>query len=313
MVAQDLERLLGRRGLDDDLLEPALERRVTFDVLAVFVERRGADGLQFAPCECRFEDVGRVEAALCRTGTHDGVYLVDEYDRVLGFAQFVEQLLHALLEFAAELRARHERRYVEREERLVGDGVGHLAACDAQCQPFDDGALAHARLADQDRVVLLAAREYLDYALDLLLAPHDGVDLALAGHLREVYAELVEHVRCVFLFGFVFLAEVEHVYLYLRAEVVAGGEFLDVFGYDFARDAVHFEYARCRGRAVADDGSQRVGRRNAPRGARYGAQLVGKGAVKLFGARVFAPPCPEYLAFDAQAYLVELPVLQTGG
>ena len=26
-VAQDLERLLGRRGLDDDLLEPALERR----------------------------------------------------------------------------------------------------------------------------------------------------------------------------------------------------------------------------------------------------------------------------------------------
>lgn len=29
-----------------------------------------------------------------------------------------------------------------------------------------------------------------------------------------------------FLFGFVFLAEVEHVYLYLRAEVVAGGEFL---------------------------------------------------------------------------------------
>lgn len=101
-----------------------------------------------------------------------------------------------------------------------------------------------------------------DYALDLLLAPHDGVDLALAGHLREVYAELVEHVRCVFLFGFVFLAEVEHVYLYLRAEVVAGGEFLDVFGYDFARDAVHFEYARCRGRAVADDGSQRVGRRN---------------------------------------------------
>ena len=52
----------------------------------------------------------------------------------LGLAQFVEQLLHTLLEFAAELRARHERRYVEREERLVGDGVGHLAACDAQCQ-----------------------------------------------------------------------------------------------------------------------------------------------------------------------------------
>ena len=39
--------------------------------------------MQFAAREGRFEDVGRVEAALCRTGTHDGVYLVDEYDRVL--------------------------------------------------------------------------------------------------------------------------------------------------------------------------------------------------------------------------------------
>ena len=118
--------------------------------------------------------------------------LVDEDDRVVGLAQLVEQLLHPLLEFAAELRARHQRRDVERIEPFARDGVGNVARCDPQREPLDDGALAHARFADQDRIVLLAAREYLDYALDLLLAPHDGVDFALAGHAREVHAEFVE-------------------------------------------------------------------------------------------------------------------------
>src|SRR4029078_6705719 len=38
--------------------------------------------------------------------------------------------------------------------------------------------------------VLLAARQHLDDALDLLLAPDHGVELALAGELREIAAEL---------------------------------------------------------------------------------------------------------------------------
>ena len=63
---------------------------------------------------------------------------------------------------------------------------------DALGQALDDGGLAHARLADQHRVVLLAARQDLDDALDLLLAPDDRVELALARQLREVAAELVQ-------------------------------------------------------------------------------------------------------------------------
>lgn len=222
-------------------------------------------------------------------------------------------MLHALLELAAELGARHQRRNVEREERLVGDGVGYLAARDAQRQPLDDGAFAHAGLADEDRVVFLAAREYLHDALDLLLTAHHGVDPAFAGHAREVYAEFVEQVRRAFLLGLVLLAEVEHVHLYLGAEVVAHGEFPEVFGYDVGRDAVHFEYARSGRRTVADDGPQRMGRRYAPHGARNGAQLVGERPVKLFGAQFVALFVGQYLAFDAQPHLVEFPVLEPGG
>ena len=312
-VAQDLERLIGRSRLHHDLLEAAFEGRVALDVLAVLVERGGSDGLQFAARQRRFEDVGRVETALRRACTHDGVDLVDEDDRILRLAQFVEQLLHALLEFAAEFRAGHQRRDVEREERLVGDGVGHFAACDAQGQSLDDGALAHAGFADQDRVVLLAARKNLDYALDLLLAPHDGVDFAFAGHAREVHAEFVEQVRRGFLFGFVLFVEVEHVHLNFGAEVVAHGELLEVFVHYRTRYAVHLQYARGSRRAVADDGPQRVGRRNAPCGARTGPQLFGEGAVELFWGLGRALLPGEHFAFDAQAYLVEFPVLETGG
>ena len=45
---QDVDGLLERRLLDHDRLEAALEGGVALDVLAVLVERRGADALQLA-------------------------------------------------------------------------------------------------------------------------------------------------------------------------------------------------------------------------------------------------------------------------
>ena len=42
---QDLDGLLEGRFLDHDRLEAALQGRVPFDVLAVLVQRRGADAL----------------------------------------------------------------------------------------------------------------------------------------------------------------------------------------------------------------------------------------------------------------------------
>jgi len=54
-------------------------------------------------------------------------------------------------------------------------------------------------------------------------------------------------------------------------------------------------------------------RRNAPCGARTGPQLFGEGTVELFGGLGRALLPGEHFAFDAQAYLVEFPVLETGG
>src|SRR4029079_12020436 len=62
----------------------------------------------------------------------------------------------------------------------------HIAVDDALGQPLDDGGLADARLAEEDGVVLRAAREDLDDALDFLLAADERIELRLMRHRRQV-------------------------------------------------------------------------------------------------------------------------------
>ena len=100
--------------------------------------------------------------------------------------------LEALLELAAVLRAGDQRADVEREDALVLQALGDVAAHDALREALDDRGLADAGLADEDRVVLRAARQDLDHAADLLVAADDRVDLALARELGEVAAVLLE-------------------------------------------------------------------------------------------------------------------------
>ena len=195
-VAQALEDLDGvrqRRLTHLDRLEAALERGVLLQVLAVLVERGGTDGLQLATGQHRLEDAGRVDRALGGTRTDQGVDLVDEQDDVAAGADLLEHLLEALLEVTAVAGTGDQRTQVERVELLVLERLGHLALDDLLGQALDDGGLADAGLADQHRVVLGAAGEHLHDPLDLLLAPDDRVELALAGGLGQVAAELVEH------------------------------------------------------------------------------------------------------------------------
>ena len=78
------------------------------------------------------------------------------------------------------------------QTRLPFEPFGHVARDDALREPFRDRGLADARLADQHRVVLRAAREHLDRAPDLLVAADHGVELPGLGERREVAAVLLE-------------------------------------------------------------------------------------------------------------------------
>ena len=194
-AAQDLHGLVDRGLLDAHLLEAALERRVALEVLAVLVERRRADRLQLAAREGRLEDRRCVDRALGGACADEVVELVDEQDDVAALGDLLHHLLQALLELTAVLRARDERREVERVDLLVLQQLGHLVGGDPRGEALDDGGLADARLADQHGIVLLAAREDLHHALDLELAADDRVELALGRLLRQVPAELVEELR----------------------------------------------------------------------------------------------------------------------
>ena len=199
-AAQDRDRVLDRRLAHVHLLEPALERGVLLDVLAVLVERGRADQAQLAAREHRLDHVAGVDRALGAARADDRVQLVDERDDLaVGVGDLLEHGLEPLLELAAVLRARDHRADVERDEPLVAQALGHVALDDAAREALDDRGLADAGLADEHRVVLRAARQHLDDAADLLVAPDDRVELALARVLGEVAAVLLE--RLVLLLG----------------------------------------------------------------------------------------------------------------
>ena len=176
---QDADGVLDRRLADQDGLEPALERRVLLDVFPVFVERRRADGVQLAAREHRLQHVRRVDGAFGRAGADHGVQLVDEEDDLpLRIRDLLQHRLQPLFELAAVLRAGDERAHVERDDALVLEAFGDVAAHDAAGEPFDDGGLADAGLADEHRIVLRAAREHLDDAADFLVAADHRIELA---------------------------------------------------------------------------------------------------------------------------------------
>ena len=191
---QDLDGVLDARLLDIDSLEATLEGWVFGEVLAEFLGRGGANNLEGTACKHGLEHGARVDGALGRTGTDDGVHLVNKQDDVVSLGGLLDHVLEALLKLTAILGARNEARQVERPDVLVHEVLGHVAGSDLLRQALDDGRFAHAGIAQDKRVVLGAARKDLHHALDFLFAANHGIELAVARLLSEVGGELLERV-----------------------------------------------------------------------------------------------------------------------
>ena len=116
---EDLDRVRDRRLGHLDRLEPALQRGVLLQVLAVLIQRGRADRLQLAPGQHRLQDRGRVDRALRRARADQRVQLVDEQDDVAAGPDLLEHLLQPLLEVTAVPGAR----------RPARPGRGCTAAC----------------------------------------------------------------------------------------------------------------------------------------------------------------------------------------
>jgi len=143
--------------------------------------------VQLASSQHGLEQVGGVHRALGRAGTDHRVQLVDEQDDLaLGVLDLLEHRLEPLLELASVLGTCHEGAKVQPHDLAVLEALRDVAAHDALGEALGDGGLAHARLADQHRVVLGPPAEDLDDAPDLLVAADDRIELARAGIGRQV-------------------------------------------------------------------------------------------------------------------------------
>ena len=179
--------VLHRRWCHEHGLEAPLQGRVLLDVLPVLVEGGGAHHPELAPGQGRLQHVAGVDGPLGGTGPHHGVELVQEDDvPAVGLGDLLQHRLEALFELAAVLGAGEHGGDVEGHQLLVREGRRHVPVDDALGQAFHDGGLPDSGLPDQDRVVLRAAGQDLHDTPDLVVSTDDGIELALAGHVRQV-------------------------------------------------------------------------------------------------------------------------------
>ena len=157
-AARNRNGVLDARLIDEHGLKTPFEGRVLFDVLAIFIERGGADAVQFASGQHGFEQIAGIHRAFALAGADHRVQFIDEEnDFALGTRHLFQNGFQAFFEFTAILRAGNRSAHVQSDDALVLDALGHVAAHDPLRQAFDDGGLADARLADENRIVLWPA------------------------------------------------------------------------------------------------------------------------------------------------------------
>ena len=194
-AAQDGDGVLNGRFVHLHRLEPAFQRGVLLDILAVLVQRRRTDAVQLAAGQHRFEQVARIHGTVGLACTDDGVQLINEEDDLaLALLHLVQNALQALLELAAVLCTGHQSAHVQAEHGAVFQVFGHIAAHDPFGQTLGDGRLADARLTDQAGVVLRLTGQDADDVADLLIPPDDGVQLLLAGQVYQILTVFLQGV-----------------------------------------------------------------------------------------------------------------------
>ncbi len=148
---------------DEDGLESPLEGFVFLDVLLVVLECRGADAPELTAGEGALQHVGGIETAFHVTGAHHRVQLVDEEDDLTCRRNhLVLDRFESFFELASKLRAGDDFAHFEHQDALVEKRFRNFGLDDALGEPFYDDGFAHARFADEHRIVFLSARQDLN-------------------------------------------------------------------------------------------------------------------------------------------------------
>src|SRR5450631_4307064 len=121
--------------------------------------------------------------------------LINEDDGILRLHQFLHDGLQPLFKLAAVFRAGDDQRKIKSQNALIGKERWDFSVRDALRQAFDDGGFAYARFADQNWIVLGAAAENLDYALQFAIASHQRIELGVHGGLSKIAGKFAQQRR----------------------------------------------------------------------------------------------------------------------
>ncbi len=188
-ATQDLYGVLDRGLVHIDLLEPAHQRAVLLEVVAVFLVGGRTDTAQLAAGQRRLEQVRGVHGpAGGGPGTDHRVNLINEENRTGHLFNFVDHHLQAFFEITAIAGAREQSAHIEGKDRGIGQDLGNLTFNDTLGETLCDGGFADTRVAHIKRVVLGAAGQNLDRPLDFVLTPDQRIDIAVLGLLIEMDA-----------------------------------------------------------------------------------------------------------------------------
>jgi len=135
----------------------------------VLIHGGGADGLEVTSGQSRLKNVGGVYGTLGSTSANDCMQFVNEQHNVSILPDLIHHLLHALLKLTTVLCASHHCAHIKGYQSLIDEGLGNPSLNNALGQPFSNGRLTYAGVTNENRVVLCAAAQDLDYPLNLLV------------------------------------------------------------------------------------------------------------------------------------------------
>ena len=146
--------------------------------LAKFRRRRRTDALNLAARERRLQDICGIKRSLGRTGSDERMKLVDKDNVLAALFELGHDLFQTFLELAAVFRSGNDERKVERENAFVLEKCRNVLVDDPLRQALDDRRLAHARFADQNRIVLGSPAKDLDKSFESRISrPTSGSSL----------------------------------------------------------------------------------------------------------------------------------------
>ena len=177
------------RLINDYRLEPTLKRRIFLDMLPKLIQRCCANAVQFATRQHRLEQIARIHGAFSLARAHNRMQFVDEQNNeALAIGYFFQNGLKTFFKFTPIFGTGNQGAHIQRHDLFVFQAFGNIASHDPHRQSFSDGCFANTGFADQDRIVLGAARQNLNHSADLFVAADDRVELALFRHFGEVAA-----------------------------------------------------------------------------------------------------------------------------